>query len=118
VFGGSSNPESKTMVAEYIKKYGGTAADVNADVAEAYAVGQVITAAVKATGGFDNTRSSRTSLGVTIQSVLGAVKFNSLERTTATAYTFQWQGAKFVEVNPTTDPGATKILFPKPAWKN
>jgi len=40
---------------EYIKKYGGTARR-QADVAEAYAVGQVITAAVKATGGFDNTK--------------------------------------------------------------
>jgi branched-chain amino acid transport system substrate-binding protein len=108
------------MVAEYIKKYGGTAADVNADVAEAYAVGQVITAAVKATGGFDNTKIiTYLHSGVTIQSVLGAVKFNSLgENNQPTAYTFQWQGAKFVEVNPTTDPGATKILFPKPAWKN
>jgi branched-chain amino acid transport system substrate-binding protein len=119
-FGGSSNAESKTMVAEYIKKYGGTAADVNADVAEAYAVGQTITAAVKATGGFSNSKIiTYLHSGVTIQSVLGAVKFNTLgENNQPTAYTFQWQGAKFVEVNPATDPGATKILYPKPAWKN
>jgi len=119
-FGGSSNPESQKMVAEYIKKYGGTAADVNADVAEAYAVGQVITAAVKATKGFSNAKIiTYLHSGVTIQSVLGSVKFNSLgENNQPTAYTFQWQGAKFVEVNPTKDPGATKILFPKPAWKN
>jgi len=71
-------------------------------------------------GGFDNTKIiTYLHSGVTIQSVLGAVKFNSLgENNQPTAYTFQWQGAKFVEVNPTTDPGATKILFPKPAWKN
>jgi branched-chain amino acid transport system substrate-binding protein len=119
-YGGSSNPQSKAMVAEYVKKYGGTAAGVNADVAEAYAVGQVITAAVKATGGFDNAKIiSYLHSGVTIQSVLGAVKFNKLgENNQPTAYTFQWQGSKFVEVNPTTDPGATKILYPKPAWKN
>jgi ABC-type branched-subunit amino acid transport system substrate-binding protein len=119
-FGGSSNTLSKTMVAEYIKKYGGTASDVNADVAEAYAVGQVITAAVKATKGFSNAKIiAYLHSGVTIKSVLGAVKFNSLgENNEPTAYTFQWQGSKFVEVNPTTDPGATKILFPKPAWKS
>jgi branched-chain amino acid transport system substrate-binding protein len=119
-FGGSSNPESQKMVAEYVKKYGGTSADVNADVAEAYAVGQVITAAVKATGGFDNTKIiAYLHSGVTIQSVLGSVKFNKLgENNQPTAYTFQWQGAKFVEVNPTTDAGATPILYPKPAWKN
>ena len=119
-YGGSSNPESKTMVAEYIKKYGGTPSDVNADVAEAYAVGQTVTAAVQATKGFSNAKIIKyLHSGVTIQSVLGAVKFNSLgENNQPTAYTFQWQGSKFVEVNPATDPGATKILFPKPAWKN
>jgi ABC-type branched-subunit amino acid transport system substrate-binding protein len=83
-------------------------------------VGQTITAAVKATKGFSNAKIIKyLHSGVTIQSVLGAVKFNSLgENNQPTAYTFQWQGAKFVEVNPATDPGATKILFPKPAWKN
>jgi branched-chain amino acid transport system substrate-binding protein len=118
-FGGSKNAESVKMVSEYIKKYGGTASGVNADVAEAYAVGQVITAAVKATGGFSNAKIiTYLHSGVTIQSVLGAVKFNSLgENNQPTAFTFQWQGTKFVEVNPTTDPGATKILYPKPAWK-
>jgi len=45
------------------------------------------------------------------------VKFNSLgENLAQTAYTFQWQGSKFVEVNPVTDKGAVKVLFPKPAW--
>jgi branched-chain amino acid transport system substrate-binding protein len=119
-FGGSKNAASEKMVAEYIKKYGGTASGVNADVAEAYAVGQVITAAVKATGGFDNAKIiTYLHSGVTMQSVLGSVKFNALgENNLPTAFTFQWQGSKFVEVNPTTDPGATKILYPKPAWKN
>ena len=42
------------MVKEYIAKYGGTPSDVNADVAEAYSVGQVLAQAVKATHGFDN----------------------------------------------------------------
>jgi branched-chain amino acid transport system substrate-binding protein len=119
-FGGAKNAESEKMVAEYIKKYGGTASDVNSDVAEAYSVGQVITAAVKATGGFDNSKIiSYLHSGVTIQSVLGPVKFNKLgENIKPTAFTFQWQGSNFVEVNPVTDPGATKILYPKPAWKN
>jgi branched-chain amino acid transport system substrate-binding protein len=119
-FGGAKNAESEKMVAEYIKKYGGTASDVNSDVAEAYSVGQVITAAVKATGGFNNTKIIKyLHSGVTIQSVLGPVKFNSLgENIKPTAFTFQWQGSNFVEVNPVTDPGATKILYPKPAWKN
>ena len=117
-YGGSTNPQSVKMVGEYIKKYGGTAAEVNADIAEAYSVGQVMAQAVQATGGFNNAKIiAYLHSGKTLNSVQGAVKFNSLgENLAQTAYTFQWQGSKFVEVNPVTDKGAVKILFPKPAW--
>jgi len=117
-FGGSKNAASQKMVAEYIKKYGGTAAGVNADVAEAYSVGQVMAQAVTATKGFDNSKIiSYLHSGVSLNSVQGAVKFNGLgENLAQTAYTFQWQGAKFVEVNPVSDKGSSKILYPKPAW--
>jgi branched-chain amino acid transport system substrate-binding protein len=117
-FGGSKNAASQKMVAEYIKKYGGTAAGVNADVAEAYSVGQVMAQAVTATKGFNNSKIiSYLHSGVSLNSVQGAVKFNGLgENLAQTAYTFQWQGAKFVEVNPVSDKGSSKILYPKPAW--
>lgn len=119
-YGQSKNPQSMKMVAEYVKQYGGTAAGVNADIAEAYAVGQVMAQAVTATKGFDNAKIIQyLHSGATLNSVQGSVKFNSLGMNTAqTAYTFQWQGSKFVEVNPVGDPGAVKILFPKPAWGN
>ena len=55
-YGGSPNAESQKMVAEYIKLYGGTASDINADVAEAYSVGQVAQQAVEATKGLDNAK--------------------------------------------------------------
>jgi len=117
-FGGSKNPASVKMVAEYIHKYGGTAAGVNADVAEAYSVGQVMAQAVNATKGFDNSKIiAYLHSGISLNSVQGTVKFNGLgENLAQTAYTFQWQGAKFVEVNPVSDKGSVKILFPKPAW--
>ncbi len=120
-YGGSANPQSKKMVAEYIAKYGGTAAGVNADVAEAYAVGQVMAAAVKATGGFDNAKIIKyLHSGVTLTTVLGKTKFDANGANPyMTAYTFQWQGTsgtKFVQVNPVKDPNSVKIVFPKPAW--
>ena len=117
-FGGSKNAASQKMVAEYIKKYGGTAAGVNADVAEAYSVGQIMAQAVTATKGFNNSKIiSYLHSGVSLNSVQGVVKFNGLgENLAQTAYTFQWQGAKFVEVNPVSDKGAVKLLYPKPAW--
>jgi branched-chain amino acid transport system substrate-binding protein len=117
-YGLAANTQSKKMVAEYIKKYGGTAAGVNADVAEAYGVGQVVAAAVKATGGFNNAKIIKyLHSGVSMTTVLGAAQFNSLgENPKMTAYTFQWQGAKFLQVNPIADPNSVKILFPKPHW--
>jgi branched-chain amino acid transport system substrate-binding protein len=120
-YGLAANSASKKMVAEYIKAYGGTPAGVNADVAEAYAVGQVIAAAVKATGGFNNAKIiTYLHSGVNIATVLGSAQFNSLgENPKMTAYTFQWQGTKgnkFVQVNPLGDPNTVKIVYPKPAW--
>jgi branched-chain amino acid transport system substrate-binding protein len=117
-YGGSKNPASVKMVAEYVKQYGGTAAGVNADIAEAYSVGQTMAQAVTATKGFDNSKIiTYLHSGKMLSSVQGSVQFNALgENTAQTAYTFQWQGAKFVEVNPVGDPGAAKVLFPKPAW--
>jgi branched-chain amino acid transport system substrate-binding protein len=120
-YGLAANAQSRAMVAEYIKKYGGTPAGVNGDVAEAYAVGQVVAAAVKATGGFVNSKIiTYLHSGVKINTVLGGAQFNSLgENPQMTAYTFQWQGTKgnkFVQVNPTNDPNSVKIEYPKPAW--
>ncbi len=117
-YGGSSNPLSKTMVAEYVKQYGGTAAGVSSDVVEAYSVGEVMAQAVKATGGFDNSKIIKyLHSNVTMTSAQGPVKFNKLGmNVTPTAFTFQWQGAKFVQINPVGDPNSVKVLFPKPVW--
>lgn len=115
---GYDNASSKAMVASYVAKYGGSASDVNADVAEAYSVGQVVAQAVKATGGFDNSKIiSYLHSGVTMQSVQGPVKFNNLgQNLLGVAFTFQWQGANFVQVMPTSNPNSVPVLFPKPVW--
>ena len=117
-YGGSANPLSRTMVSQYVKLYGGTASQVSSDVAEAYSVGEVVAQAVKATGGFNNQKIIKyLHSGVTLQSVQGPVRFNGLgENTVPTAFTFQWQGAKFVQVNPVNDRNSVRVLYPKPAW--
>jgi len=117
-YGGSSNPLSQKMVAEYVKAYGGTPAGVSSDVVEAYSVGEVVAQAVKATGGFDNAKIIKyLHSNVTLTSAQGPVKFNALGmNTTPTAFTFQWQGSKFVQVNPVNDKNSVKVLFPKPVW--
>jgi branched-chain amino acid transport system substrate-binding protein len=117
---GYANATSQAMVREYVAKYGGSASDVNADVAEAYSVGEVTAAAVKATGGTDGSKIiTYLHSGVTLQSVQGSVKFNSLgENVKAIAFIFQWQDGNFVQVLPATAAGSVKIMNPKPAWSS
>jgi branched-chain amino acid transport system substrate-binding protein len=119
-YGGYKNNESEKMVAEYIAQYGGTASDVNADVAEAYSVGQVVEQAINATGSVDNAGIIKyLHAGHTLQTVQGSVQFNSLgENGAAVAFIFQWQdtGTAFNQVLPTSDPASVPILTTKPAW--
>ena len=115
---GYADPTSQAMVAEYVAKYGGTASGVNADVAEAYSVGQITADAVKATGGTTGSKIIAYLHGDhTFASVEGPVKFDSLgENVKAIAFVFQWQNGKFVQVLPVGAPGSVPILYPKPNW--
>jgi branched-chain amino acid transport system substrate-binding protein len=116
---GYANAESHAMVSAYVKAYGGKAADINADVAEGYSVGQIAQAAATATHSLDQKKIiAYLHSGVTMQSVQGAVKFDSLgENVAAKAFTFQWQNGKPVQVLPASDPNSVKLEFPKQAWK-
>jgi branched-chain amino acid transport system substrate-binding protein len=117
-YGGSPNPLSQTMVKAYVAKYGGTASDINADVAEAYSVGEVVDQAVTHNKSLSNSALiSYLHSGVTLQSVQGPVRFNALgENLVATAFIFQWQDGKFVQVLPVGATGSVKIIYPKPNW--
>jgi branched-chain amino acid transport system substrate-binding protein len=117
-FPGYHNPASQQMVREYVARYGGTASGVNADVAEAYSVGQVIEQAVIATGGTDNsTIISYLHSGVTLTSVQGPVKFDALgENGAAAAFIFQWQRGSFNQVLPASTAGSVRIVSTKPPW--
>ena len=115
---GYANASSQAMVSEYVAKYGGSASGVNADVAEAYSVGEVTAQAVKATHGTSGAAIVRyLHSGVTLSSVQGPVQFNSLgENVKAIAFIFQWQNGKYVQVLPVGAPGSVKIIYPKPHW--
>jgi branched-chain amino acid transport system substrate-binding protein len=115
---GAPNAQSQKMVSEYVAKYGGPPSGIGADVAEAYSVGQVAAQAIKATGGTDNSKIiSYLHSGVTLNSVQGPVKFDSLGRNLqATTFIFQWQNGKFVQVLPVGAAGSVNIVNPKPAW--
>jgi branched-chain amino acid transport system substrate-binding protein len=118
-YGGFKKADSEQMVKEYIAKYGGTPSTVNSDVAEAYSVGQVLAQAVNATKGFDNAKITKyLQSGVTLDSVQGPVKFNSLgENTAQKPLTFQWQNGTLLQTLPTAAAGSKAPLMPKPAFK-
>jgi branched-chain amino acid transport system substrate-binding protein len=117
-YGGFQKADSQQMVKEYIAKYGGTPSDINADVAEAYAVGQVVAQAVKANNSLDNAKIiSYLHSGVTLDSVQGAVKFDALGQNLAgKTLTFQWQKSVLEQTLPTSTPGSKPPQNPKPAW--
>jgi branched-chain amino acid transport system substrate-binding protein len=116
---GEPNAASQAMVQAYIAKYGGTASDINADVAEGYSVGQTLAAAVTATKSLSNSKIiSYLHSGVTIQTVQGPAKFASNGmNVVASKFIFQWQnGSKFVQVLPSSATGSVAIVNPKPKW--
>jgi len=116
---GMPNALSQQFVKDYNAKYGGTPADINADAAEAYSVGETLAAAVNATKSLSNTKViSYLHSGVTLQTVQGPAKFNAIgENIVASHFIFQWQhGAKFVQVLPTSAQGSVGIVNPKPPW--
>jgi ABC-type branched-subunit amino acid transport system substrate-binding protein len=115
---GYANAASQNMVKEYVAENGGSPSDVNADVAEAYSVGQVMAQAITATRGIDNAKIiSYLHSGVTLTSVQGPVKFDALgENGAAAAFIFQWQKSNFRQVLPARGRGASQIIATKPAW--
>ncbi len=113
---------SQKVVAEYVAKYGGTASGVNADVAEAYSVGEVMEQAIKATNSIENSKLiAYLHSGVTLSSMQGPVKFDSLgENAAAAAFVFQWDktGKTFNQVLPVGAAGSKPIIAVKPPWTN
>jgi branched-chain amino acid transport system substrate-binding protein len=117
---GYANPASQKMVQDYLAKYGGSPSDINADVAEGYAVGQVAAQAVIATKGTDNPKIiSYLHSGVTLTSVQGPVRFDNFgKNSSAAAFTFQWQqqGTAYKQILPVSTAGSVPIINPKPNW--
>jgi branched-chain amino acid transport system substrate-binding protein len=118
--GQSANALSHVMVQDYIAKFGGTASDINADVAEAYSAGEVLADAVTATKGLNNAKiiSYLHNLTTALQTAQGPVKFTPIGQNTAqTGFIYQWQsGGRFNQVLPTNQPGSVSIVTTKPPW--
>jgi branched-chain amino acid transport system substrate-binding protein len=110
--------QNSDMVAEYLKMFGGTKDAISADVAEAFAAGQVLMQAVTHNNSLSNSElQTYLHSGATFQSVQGPVMFGSDgENVGATPYIFQWQHGTFVPVLPTGGSDIKAVEVPKPAW--
>ena len=116
-FAEASTPGNAQMVQEYVSKFGGTYDGISSDVAEAYAVGEVVQQAVTKIGTVDNTKLiAQLHSGATYMTVQGPVKFDSTgQNTAATAYLFQWQSGNLIPVFP-GNVAQAKVEYPKPNW--
>lgn len=109
--------ENKQMVSMYLKKYGGTSAQISADVPEAFSVGQVTAQAIEKAGSVKNSAVMTALRSGTFQSVQGPVKFNAQgENVDAISFLYQWRNGQLATVYP---PGqaSMKPEYPKPSWK-
>jgi branched-chain amino acid transport system substrate-binding protein len=90
---------------------------MNGDVAEGYAVGQVVQQIVEKIKSLDNAKIlADLHSGSTYTSVQGPVKFDDVgENVAAKALIFQWQGGKFLPVYPTAGAKA-QPEYPKADW--
>ena len=123
-YGGFPDALSHVMVQEYIARYGGTASDINADVAEAYSAGQVMANAVQSAGLSQPKIIAFLHSGVVIDTVQGPASWDryvakqpSGQNTKALSFVFQWQPvANFVQVLSSAGTPSKTIIAQKAVW--
>jgi branched-chain amino acid transport system substrate-binding protein len=124
-YGGFPNALSHVMVQEYIAKYGGTASEINGDVAEAYSAGQVMADAVDSVGlSQAKIIAFLHSRGTQVNTVQGLAQWGKYvkgkpagQNLKASSFVFQWQGnARFVQVLSLQGKPSAHIVVIKPQW--
>lgn len=119
---GAPYPGEQQMIREYLRLFGGSVQgnpqNISADVAEAFAAGQVLAQAVNHVGTLSNSRlEAYLHSGVTFSTVQGPVKFEpDGENGAARPFIFQWQHQKLVPVLPQGVTGLQPVEIAKPAW--
>ena len=111
----ANNFENAQMVQDYLAQYGGNANDINADVAEAYSVGQVLEQAVTKIHSIKNSDLINELHNDVFNSVQGPVQFPTSQNganSQSLTYLFQWQGGNFLPVYPSSV-AAQNPEFPK-----
>jgi len=111
----ANNFQNAQMVQAYLAQYGGSANDINADVAEAYSVGQVLEQAITAIHSINNAALINELHSDVFNTVQGPAEFPSNlygVNSQSLAYLFQWQNGSFIPVYPSSV-AAQNPEFPK-----
>jgi branched-chain amino acid transport system substrate-binding protein len=114
-------PSAKTgqndhFVKAFIARYGGDAASISADAAEAYSVGQVVEQAADRSNSVDNAKLIQTLHSGTYQTIQGPMAFDKTGQPNGASFLVQWQNGQTVPVYPTSV-AVAKPEYPKPNWQ-
>jgi branched-chain amino acid transport system substrate-binding protein len=111
-------PGNKEFVDNYLKLFPNKDNVVPAEAAEAYAAGEVLAAAIKATGGTDNAKLITWLHANKVQSVEGNFGWDAAGRPQGGSFDMiQWQNGKLVIAWPANvATNGTKPTNPKPNW--
>jgi branched-chain amino acid transport system substrate-binding protein len=114
-FPDSNAPGNQAFVAAYLKKYGGSAGDIDPTSAEAYAAGQVLALAVAKTKSLDNGAIIDALHAGKWPTVEGVLSWNSVGEPQGSDLLVEWVDGKLVPVYPKSV-ALHSPLAPKPPW--
>jgi branched-chain amino acid transport system substrate-binding protein len=114
----STVPGNKEFVDAYLKMFPNKDNVVPAEAAEAYAAGEVLAAAIKATGGVDNAKLISWLHANKVQSIEGNFGWDAAGRPLGGTFDMiQWQSGHLVIAWPAdVATNGTKPTIPKPNW--
>jgi branched-chain amino acid transport system substrate-binding protein len=112
---GSTAAGSADFTAAYVKKYGGDAQSIDDSTAEAYAVGQLVSAVAAKTSKVDNATIISTLHAGTWPTLLGDLSWSANGAPKGEFNLVQWQRGKLLPVYPRPVAQAAPEQ-PKPAW--
>jgi len=111
------SPGNKTFVKAFVKKYGGTAAQIDPTSAESYACGQILQAVVTKLHSTSNAKIIAALHKGTWPSVEGRLRWNSIGEPQGQDLLLEWVGTKLYPVYPPKI-ALHKPTTPKPPWSS
>ena len=111
----SSVPGSAKFIADYVAKYGGTAAAIDPTSAEAYSAGMLVQAVAAKTGKIDNATIIKTLHSGTWPTLVGDLKWDQNGAPQGAYQLIQWINGTLTTVYPANGAQHSPVA-PKPNW--